>query len=74
VVDVVAAVALVLAVAGILIMLALARPPRCPDCGVPAVSAEEYELSSAPRVVAVTDRCPHCGEVVARRTVGTYAD
>ena len=72
--DVVAASALVLAVAGIVIMLALARPPRCPACGVPAVSAEEYELSSAPRVIAVTDRCPRCGEVVARHTVGAYVD
>ena len=72
--DVIAASALVLAVAGILVMLALARPLRCTACGVTAVSAEEYEVSSAPRVVAVTDRCPRCGEVVARRTVGAYAD
>jgi endogenous inhibitor of DNA gyrase (YacG/DUF329 family) len=72
--DAIAAGALILAIAGIVIMFALARPPRCPTCGVAAVSAEEYELSSAPRVVAVTERCPRCGDVVARRTVGAYAD
>jgi hypothetical protein len=72
--DVLAACALALAVAGIVVMLALARPRRCSSCGVRAVSAEEYELSSAPRVIAVTDRCPRCGDVVARHTVGAYAD
>ena len=72
--DLLAACALVLAVTGIVIMLALAQPRRCQVCGVRAVSAEEYEVSSTPRVLAVTDRCPRCGEVVARRTVGAYAD
>jgi len=42
--DLLAACALVLAVTGIVIMLALARPPRCQVCGVRAVSAEEYEV------------------------------
>ena len=72
--DMVAAAALVLAVIGIIVLLASARPPRCRSCGVAAVAAEEYELSSAPRVVAITDRCPRCGEVLARRTIGACGD
>src|SRR5262245_17428216 len=72
--DAIAGAALVLAVLGVLLLFALARPSRCPSCGVRAVAAEEYELSSTPRVVAITDRCPRCGGVVARRTVGAYGD
>ena len=72
--DAIAGGALILAVAGIVVLLALARPARCPDCGVRAVSAEEYELSSAPRVVAIVERCPRCGEIVARRTIGACFD
>jgi hypothetical protein len=72
--DIVAAVGLVLAVFGIIALLASARPRRCRTCGVAAVAVEEYELSSAPRVTAITDRCPRCGEVVARRTIGARAD
>ena len=67
-------IALLLSVAGIVLMLVLARPPRCPACGLTAVSAEEYELSSTPRIVAITDRCPRCGDVVARRTIGAFVD
>ncbi len=72
--DVIAGGALVLAVVGVVILLALARPARCRDCGVRAVAAEEYELSSTPRVVAFVERCPRCGELVARRTVGACLD
>jgi endogenous inhibitor of DNA gyrase (YacG/DUF329 family) len=72
--DAIAGGALVLAVLGVVLLFTLARPSRCPTCGVRAVAAEEYELSSAPRVVAITDRCPRCGGVVARRTIGAYGD
>jgi hypothetical protein len=72
--DAIAGAALVLAVAGIVVLLALARPARCPARGVRAVSAEEYELSSAPRVVAIAERCPRCGGLVARRTLGACFD
>ena len=65
------AVGLPLAVAGILVLVALTtRPPRCRARGVPAVAVDEYELSAAPQVTAVTFRCPRCGELALRRAIG----
>jgi hypothetical protein len=69
--DVVWVSGLLLAVGAILGLMVLAtRPPQCRDCGVPATDVEEYELSAAPRVLAVAYRCPCCGGLVARRPVG----
>lgn len=73
-IDVIAASALVLAFGGVVALLALARPARCPSCGDRAVSAEECELASVPPVVTYVERCPRCGDVVARRTVGACPD
>ena len=62
---------MLLAVGAILALVVLAtRPPRCPECRVPATDVEEYELSGTPRVLAVAYRCPRCGALVARRPVG----
>jgi DNA-directed RNA polymerase subunit RPC12/RpoP len=57
---------------GVILMLVIlaTRPPRCRECGVRATDVEEYELSAAPRVLAVAYRCPRCGGLVARRPVG----
>jgi hypothetical protein len=73
-VDAIASSALVLVFGGVVALLALTRPARCPNCGDRAVSAEECELASVPPVVAYVERCPRCWEVVARRTVGACLD
>jgi hypothetical protein len=73
-VDAIAASALVLTIGGVVALLALARPARCPNCGDRGVSAEECELASVPPVVAYVERCPRCWDVVARRTVGACPD
>ena len=62
---------IILAVLAVPILVVLGtRPPRCRVCGVPASDVEEYEVSPAPRVLAVAYRCPRCGELVARRPLG----
>ena len=73
-IDAIAGSAFALAVAGMVTLLALARPARCPSCGDLAVSAEERELASLPPVVTYVERCPRCWDVVARRTVGACPD
>jgi len=52
------------------IVMLVTRPPRCRACGVSATHVEEYEVSEHPRVLAVSYRCPRCGELVVRRPVG----
>ena len=64
------AVAMVLLLLGLGILLALGKPPRCPSCGRRATVTEEYEVSAHPRLLAVAFRCPACGDLLARRTVG----
>ena len=66
--------AMLAATAAVLALVVLAtRPPHCRDCRVTAIDVEEYELSEAPRVIAVAFRCPRCGALVARRPVGPEA-
>ena len=73
-IDAIAGSAFALSVAGMVTLLALARPARCPSCGDLAVSAEERTLANVPPVVAYVERCPRCWGVVARRTVGAGLD
>jgi hypothetical protein len=40
---------------------------------VTATDVEEYELSEAPRVIAVAFRFPRCAVLVARRLIGVPA-
>ncbi len=60
------------AILGVMLLLArlVARPPRCPECWIPAVYATDSLLHANPSVLEITYRCPSCCRVLSRRVVG----